>query len=153
VPRWNLVLLAVGLVVAIQLVPLSRTNPPVSAPLAAPPDVQAVLDRACRDCHTHETRWPWYAHVAPVSWFVVHDVNHGRKHLDFSRWGEYSEKKQRRKARAIWDEIDEGEMPLAQYLWLHPEAKLSDADKATLHAWTTSIAGDAPEAAAAPLAH
>lgn len=147
-PRWNLVLLVVGLVLAIQLVPLSRTNPEPAAPLEAPPAVQAVLDRSCMDCHSHATRWPWYAYVAPVSWFVVHDVNHGRGHLDFSRWGKYSEKKQRRKARAIWDEVDEGEMPLPPYVWMHPEAKLSDADKATLRAWSESVSGDGAKDAA-----
>jgi hypothetical protein len=147
-------LLAVGLGAAIQLVPLSRTNPPVVAPLVAPPGVQAVLDRSCMDCHSHATRWPWYAHVAPVSWFVVHDVNHARSHLNFSRWGEYSEKKRRHKAHAIQDAIGEGEMPLTTYLWMHPAARLSAADEATLRAWAEPIAGDAPdEGAAKPEAH
>ncbi len=67
-----------------QLVPLDRTNPPVDGEAPASGEVREVLRRSCYDCHSHETRWPWYAHVAPVSWWVVHDVHEAREHLNFS---------------------------------------------------------------------
>jgi len=81
-----------GIFLAIQLVPVQRTNPPFdsatslgrSMPLPAP--VKAILDRSCRDCHTNETRWPGYAYVAPASWLLVGDVNEARENLNFKRW-------------------------------------------------------------------
>jgi hypothetical protein len=143
--RSRLALIAGGLLVAIQLIPLPRTNPPVESALPAPPEVQAILDRACMDCHSHATKWPWYAYVAPVSWLVVYDTHEGREHMNFSKWGSYSPKRQRKKTREIWEEVEEGEMPLPPYLLLHPEAKLSDADKATLQAWSQAAGGSTEE--------
>ncbi len=128
--------IAAGALVAIQLIPLPRTNPPVESRLPAPPEVQAILDRACMDCHSHETKWPWTAYVAPGSWLMVYDVHEGREHLNLSKWDGYEPKRQRKKIRAMWEEVEEGEMPIPPYLLMHPEAKLSDADKATLKAWS-----------------
>jgi len=121
---------------AAQFVPLSRTNPPVETEVPAPDGVREILRRSCYDCHSNETRWPWYAHVAPISWLVVHDVNHARKHMNFSTWNAYSEKKSAKHFEEIWENVEEGEMPLWYYLPLHPEARLSDADKQAIHAWT-----------------
>lgn len=131
--RW--VAGAAALLVAIQLVPLSRSNPPAESPLTAPPDVEAILERSCMDCHSHATRWPWYAYVAPASWLVVYDVHEAREHLNFSRWGSYAPDRQRRKLEEMVEETEGGSMPMTPYLWLHPEAKLSEADLATLRAF------------------
>jgi hypothetical protein len=146
--RSRIALVALGLLVAIQLVPLPRTNPPVEGALTAPPELQAILDRACMDCHSHATKWPWYAYVAPVSWLVVYDTHEGREHLNLSRWSHYSAEEQGEKAEEMWEEVEEGEMPLAPYVWLHPEAKLSNADRVTLRAWSQATAG--AETAEAP---
>lgn len=132
----RIALIAGGALVAIQLIPLPRTNPPVESRLPAPAEVQAILDRACMDCHSHETKWPWTAYVAPGSWLMVYDVHEGREHLNLSKWDGYSLTRQRKKTRAMWEEVEEGEMPLPPYLLMHPAAKLSDADKATLKAWS-----------------
>jgi hypothetical protein len=134
--RSRLALIAAGVLVAMQLIPLSRTNPPVESALVAPPELQVVLDRACMDCHSHATKWPWYAYVAPASWLLVYDVHHGREHLNLSKWGDYTPKRQRKKMHEMWEEVEEGEMPFWPYLLLHPDAKLSDADKAVLKAWS-----------------
>ena len=78
--------IAVGVVVAlaaIQLVPVHRTNPPVRVEVNAPEEVMAIIQRACYDCHSNETRWPWYSRVAPVSWFVVSHVKKARGDLNF----------------------------------------------------------------------
>jgi hypothetical protein len=119
----------------IQFVPVQRTNPPVTADIEAPDDVHAILRRACYDCHSNETRWPWYAHVAPVSWLVAKDVAGGRRKMNFSDWGTYHVDRQETKIREIWEEVSEDEMPLAIYRPLHPEARLTDADRAILEQW------------------
>jgi hypothetical protein len=129
--------LAAALVVA-QLVPVTRTNPPVEAEIVVEPEVRTLLRRACWDCHSHETVWPWYAWVAPVSWLVAHDVNHAREELDFSRFESYEPKKQRKKLEEMAEEIGEGHMPLWYYVPLHPEARLSDAERDLLVSWTVA---------------
>ncbi len=138
--RSRIALGAGAVFIAVQLIPVPRTNPPVESALAAPPELQAILDRSCMNCHSHTTAWPWYAYVAPASWLVVYDVNEGRKHLNLSRWGSYPPARQRKKAHAMWEEVEDGEMPLPPYLVLHPEAKLTDAEKATLRAWSEAAA-------------
>lgn len=125
---------AAALVVA-QVVPVSRTNPPVEAEIVVEPEVHALLRRACYDCHSHETVWPWYAWVAPVSWLVAHDVNHAREELDFSRFESYEPKKQRKKLEELVEEVDEGHMPLWYYVPLHPTARLGDEDRRRLIDW------------------
>ncbi len=127
------VLLALGVA---QLIPVTRTNPPVEAEVEAAEEVLRILRNSCYDCHSHESRWPWYAHVAPVSWLVAHDVNEAREQLNFSTWDAYGAKERADHLEEIWEKVDEGEMPLWFYLPLHPEARLSDADKNALRAWT-----------------
>jgi len=112
---------------AIQLVPVKRTNPPViKEPNWDSPETRALAARACFDCHSNETKWPWYAYVAPVSWLVSKDTIKGRDELNFSEWTP-----QRRPDR-ITGEIRSGKMPERKYLIMHPEAKLTDAEKQAL---------------------
>jgi hypothetical protein len=125
-----------------QLVRCERTNPPVTAELAAPADVKAVLDRACYDCHSNQTRWPWYAGVAPMSWLVHRDVVEGRRHLNFTEWDKVPADKRARRIAACGREVTSGDMPLWFYLPLHPAAKLSGADKALLAGWSAATGGD-----------
>lgn len=145
VRRWiRIVLLGLlVLVVGIQLVPVDRSNPPEQGVVPASPEVLAVLERSCFDCHSNQTRWPWYAYVAPVSWSIAHDVKEGRKELNFQEWSRASARKRARVARKVWEEVEEGKMPLPNYLRMHPEAKLSAADRAVLQRWAAS-AGDVP---------
>ena len=126
--------------VAAQLVRPARENPPVRADLPAPADVRGLLRRACYDCHSHETVWPWYAHVAPASWLVAHDVAEGREKLDFSAWDAFGPARRAKKLRQSAKEVDEGEMPPWQYRLVHPEARLTDAEKERLRAWLTAPA-------------
>jgi hypothetical protein len=134
--RSRLLWIAAGAFVLAQIVPVPRDNPPVAGKLPAPPEVQAILDRSCLDCHSNETRWPWYAYVAPGSWLLAYDVAEGREHLNFSTWDRYSAKQQREKLEEIGEVVEEGEMPLWIYLLAHPDAKLSEAEQQTLRAFS-----------------
>jgi cytochrome c551/c552 len=125
----------VGVLVLIQLRRPERDNPPVTADVVAPPEVKAILKRACYDCHSHETVWPWYSNVAPISWMVARHVELGRYRLNFSAWESYDEKQKAHKLEELVDEVTEGEMPMPGYVALHSEAKLTDAEKATLLNW------------------
>jgi hypothetical protein len=129
--------LATAFVVA-QLIRVERTNPPVDAEIVAEPQVRPLLRRACYDCHSHETAWPWYTWVAPVSWLVTHDVNHGREELDFSRFESYEAAKQLKSLRESAKEVEEGEMPLWYYVLLHPDARLGDEERRLLLNWANA---------------
>lgn len=122
----------------LQAVPYGRAhgNPPVTGEPAWPsPRARELARRACFDCHSHETVWPWYSHVAPISWLVQQDVDEGREHLNFSAWD-----RPQKNAHEAAEEVEEGAMPLPKYLRLHPEARLSDAEKAELVAALKAIA-------------
>jgi hypothetical protein len=121
--------------VAIQLVPVSRTNPPERGPIETPADVRVVLERSCYDCHSNQTAWPWYSRVAPASWLVARDVNRARDELNFSEWAGYSESRRDEKLEDLEEVIDEREMPLPIYLRLHSEARLSDVERGLLISW------------------
>ena len=130
--RWLKRIFLAGLLVfvVIQVVPYGRshTNPPVTKEPAWPSArVRELADRACFDCHSNQSRWPWYSHVAPMSWLVQRDVDEGREHLNFSEWD-----RPQRHAKDAAEELAEGEMPPWFYLPLHAEARLSDAEKAEL---------------------
>jgi cytochrome c551/c552 len=119
----------------IQAIPVQRRNTAVESDAEAPPAVASILRRACYDCHSNETVWPGYSRVAPVSWLVAHDVREGRRQLDFSTWNRYDAVTRRRKLDRAAEEVADGDMPPVYYVWMHPEARLSDADKAALKAW------------------
>jgi hypothetical protein len=129
------------LLVAIQLIRPARTNPVVDesrtieADTQMNPEVAAIFERACYDCHSSKTRWPWYSQIAPVSWFLVSDVNDARKKLSLSDWGSYDPKKKATKLQEICEEIEKDDMPLASYVLLHPQAKLSGSDRKLLCDW------------------
>jgi len=137
--RMTRVFVGIGVVlVAIQFVPVARTNPPIGVSVEAPPEVTAILRRACFDCHSHETLWPPQAYVAPVSWLVAHDVKEGREELNFSRWGPDQVK---RTVKELPKEVEKEDMPPFLYLLAHPGAKLSDADRTALVDWARGLGG------------
>ena len=123
---------------AIQLIPLDQTNPPVEEDIQTPHHIKVILKQACYDCHSHETVWPWYSNMAPVSWLLIWDVRKGREELNFSTWNRYNPTKQKKFLREIWEEVEEGEMPPWFYLPLHPDSFLSAHDRQQIKAWATS---------------
>ncbi len=97
-----------------------------------PDEVHSILKSACFDCHSHQSKWPWYSKIAPLSFWIGDHVEHGRKHLDFSQWGSYSEEKAAHKLEEIVEEVKGGEMPLESYTWIHSEARLSEPERLLL---------------------
>jgi len=120
-------ILLIGFVI-LQLLPApARTNPPVISQVQwNSPETEALVRRTCYDCHSNETVWPWYAQIAPMSWLVGRDVNEGRRALNFS------EVRREFEGGELIENIENGKMPPRSYLILHPEANLSDAEKAQL---------------------
>lgn len=119
-----------GLLVLVQLVPYGRdhTNPPVVAePRWDRPATRELARRACFDCHSNETRWPWYSHVAPISWLAQHDVEEGREVLNFSEWQRSYEE-----ASESAETVRDRTMPPRGYLLAHPEAKLTPDERRQL---------------------
>jgi heme-binding protein len=108
-------------------------NPPERYKLDAPPEVEAILRRACYDCHSHETKWPLYSRIAPGSWLMARDIHNGRSHLNFSKWADVDEDERKTDLETAWEQVESGEMPKWFYIYpFHPSAKLSAADKALL---------------------
>jgi hypothetical protein len=102
------------------------------------PSVRDVLERACQNCHSERTTWPWYSHFAPMSWLIERDVQGARGRWNMSKWNEYGLEEQEEILSQIGPMIRNKKMPLPQYTFLHPEAKLSDADVALLYQWSRS---------------
>jgi hypothetical protein len=128
-------IILIVILVAIQFIPVDKTNPPVTAELDAAMEIISVFKRSCYDCHSNETVWPWYSNIAPASWLVAADVKEARKHLNFSEWGNLSRKDIVKMKEEIWEEIEKEKMPLWKYKILHPETKLTQKDKSLIRGW------------------
>lgn len=141
--KW-LALAAVCVLIALQFARPARTNPAVDqsqtihAHLQVPPQVAAIFDRSCQDCHSHTTRWPWYSNIAPLSWLIVEDVNDGRQQLNLSEWGRYDKRRAGNKLDDICDEVKSGAMPISSYVLIHRSAKLSPEDVKILCDWSAA---------------
>jgi hypothetical protein len=123
------------LTLAIQVIPVSRDNPPVTGVVDAPAPIAATLRRSCFDCHSNETVWPWYSRVAPVSWLVAHDVHEGRAHINFSTWNSLAPEERKKRFVEIAEQVESGAMPPGIYIPLHPEGRLTLADINAVAAW------------------
>jgi Haem-binding domain len=137
VKKIGAVLLVVIVVSAMdaQRVPANR-NAKLLEAAHVPAEVRSTIERACRDCHSDATRYPWYSYIAPVSWLVKRDVARGRERLNFSKWGEYSLVRKQRYLSEIANQVQDGGMPLAIYTFMHSEARLSKADVEAVFEWT-----------------
>lgn len=140
--RWRkIVIVVVILLVGIQFI---RPAPNLgSGPYAAditqtatvPPAVQQLLSTSCYDCHSNHTRYPWYATIQPMAWYLSHHVKEGKAELNFNEFGTYSKRRQASKLKAIGGSVKDGSMPLSSYTLIHRDAKLSGEDKQLLIAW------------------
>jgi len=111
----------------------------VATRFGVPADVQPLLAGACYDCHSNRTRYPWYARVQPVGWWLNHHVNQARRELNFSEFGAYPAKRAARKLDAIVDQVEHGDMPLRSYTWMHPDARLTAAQRKLITTWAAAL--------------
>jgi hypothetical protein len=142
--KWTVVILAIAFVAA-QFIRPARTNPTFASTqtieniVNVPPDVRTTLMRACGDCHSDQTEWPWYSHVAPTSWFVIDHVDSGRKHINLSEWVHpgHEPADSIDRLKAMCREVQSGGMPLTSYLLIHWSSKLSADDVKRICEWST----------------
>lgn len=131
-----------AVLLAAQLFQIDKNSPTYDldndmlAQVTAPAEVKDILKQACYDCHSYETKYPWYTNIAPFSWWIDEHIQDGRRHLNFSEWGNYDLKKKKHKLEELIHEVEEGEMPLNSYTWAHSEANLSEEQIEALISWT-----------------
>ncbi|MES2703728.1 MAG: heme-binding domain-containing protein [Bacteroidota bacterium] len=106
---------------------------------AVPAHVQEILHKACYDCHSNSTRYPWYSNIQPVAWWMDDHVQEGKGELNFSEFGSYTPQRQAKKLKKCAKEVEEGEMPLDSYTWQHADAKLTAEEKAALESWARNL--------------
>ncbi len=145
----DLILKAIKIVVVLlviafatlQVFQVDRTNPPIieaetlAAAVNVPENVQAIFDRSCNDCHSNNTVYPWYSKVQPSGWFVKDHIDDGRRHLNFSVFNTYEQKRKVKKLEEICEQVESKEMPLPSYLWLHRDAAMRDGEAKILCDW------------------
>ena len=146
--KWikRLLILIVVLLVVIQFVPIKTpsNNVNISNDLVSVEkldgDVSVILKTSCYDCHSNQTPYPWYSHVAPVSWLVANDVKEGRAKLNFSDWKLNNKRRKIRQLEDIKEQVQQGEMPMGIYTVIHKKAKLTESQKQLLVKWTDDMA-------------
>jgi len=140
----KVMIIIVLILIAIQFITIDRINPPADMnkdfiTLSNPPaEIGQMIKSACYDCHSNHTKYPWYSDVAPISWVIKEHVNNGRRHLNFSIWPDYKEKKKDHKLEECIEMVKSGEMPMKGYVMLHEEAEITQDQKMALINWFTS---------------
>ena len=147
--KWSIIrkLLITALIVliVIQFISIDKTNPPVKLDqdfisITNPPsNVASMLKAACYDCHSHETKFPWYTNVQPVAWWIKGHVKGGKRKLNYSEWATYDPEKQSHKIQESIEEVETNHMPLKSYTWTHPDANLSHSDREQLIQWLRTL--------------
>jgi hypothetical protein len=134
----NILFIVVFLILlGIQFIPINKTNPIITQDIQAPAEVKNILRTSCYNCHSNETKWPWYSNFAPVSWMIINDVDDARNKMNFSIWNKISFEKKEELMRDIWDEVRQEDMPLTLYTYIHPESKLDLLQKNIIKKWIT----------------
>ena len=137
-------ILVLGVIVAVAVagVVIASRRPAPVTPLVTgvtdDPAVAAILARSCQDCHSDRTRRPWYGHIPPASWLLDSDIGTARSHMDFSRWNQYAPDDKKEILGSIAANVRNHKMPPGRYLFMHPDARLSDNDAARVYVWTRS---------------
>lgn len=145
-------LLKIGMIVlavvffGLQFVRPDFSNPAVTesetlfAILTPPDNIREVITRSCADCHSNETKYPWYSQIQPSAWFLKDHIDEGRRELNFSVWKSYEPRRQRKKLVEICEQVNAGEMPLPSYLWIHRDAVMTADQSRLLCEWAESEA-------------
>ena len=111
----------------------------ISTIINVPEEVQQIIKTSCADCHSNNTKYPWYSEIAPVSWYLAQHVNEGKEHLNFSEWATYNKDQKSHILKDLEEEIEEHKMPLESYLWIHKDAKMTDVQYDILLNWIKTI--------------
>jgi hypothetical protein len=111
----------------------------ISLAYALPAGVHETFVKKCYDCHSNNTQYPWYVHVQPIGWWMASHIKEGKDHLDFSEFKTYDPKRASHKLEEVSEELGEGHMPIESYLWLHPEAKVTDEELKAINGWIASL--------------
>lgn len=141
---YKKIFLGLGIVfIAIQFIQPARNKngqvlpADITKTVKVPDNVLNTFKKACYDCHSNNTRYPWYMNMQPMGWVMAYHVKNGKRNLNFSEFGNYSERKQTNKLRAIATSINEGSMPISSYTLMHTDAKLSKENKEMILSWIT----------------
>jgi hypothetical protein len=142
----NKIILSVVLVIAcLQLKQIDRipyekpTEQDIFAMENSNSELEILVKKNCYDCHSNQVNYPWYSSIAPISWFVQDHIEDGRKHMNFSEWGAYSNEKKAHKAEEGSEEVEEGEMPLESYAFIHRHANLSQEQRSMIVNWFAKL--------------
>lgn len=144
----KVVIILVVAFILIQFFRIDKTNPPINKGMdfltvkKTPEPMAKTIKNACYDCHSNETKYPWYSNIQPVAWFLKDHIDEGRKHLNFSTYATYELKRQAHKMEEAAEMVEKGEMPLESYVLGHPEAKLTDTQKSELVNYFKKIQAD-----------
>jgi hypothetical protein len=135
-----LLVLAVVLVLIQFIRPAKNAGRPdgpadITKQFAVPENVGAVLKNSCYDCHSNYTRYPWYANIQPLGWWLADHIKEGKAELNFSAFASYSKRRQLSKLKGIYGSVKDGSMPLWSYRLIHRDEKLSDQEKQMLMNW------------------
>jgi hypothetical protein len=140
-----LIIAALGFFV-LQFIRPDFSNPPIigsdtlQSSTEVPKDVAQVLSRSCNDCHSNETRYPWYSKITPFNWFLADHIDVGRHELNFSEWNTYTTQKKAHKLEELCEQVEQRSMPLPSYLWIHRDASLSQGERELLCSWSKAEA-------------
>jgi len=156
--KWRVLLTLAALLGAMQFVgpkslnPVSDERDALEADQDVPAEIGELLERSCMDCHSNHTRWTWYSHVAPVSWYIHHHIEEGRKKMNFSEWSSRRDSAGRvihsiNDLEAVCDAVSKGTMPFRSYTLLHPSAVLSPGEKKAICDWTDRLVSERHAAA------
>jgi hypothetical protein len=143
--RKKILITVVIILVVIQFIRparnISATPSPhdISSVYTVPDSIKNIMAVACDDCHTNNTRYPWYSNIQPVGWWLQNHVNEGKRHLNYSEFTSYDKKKQYKKMDETAKEVKEGGMPLNSYLWIHKDAKLTQQEKDMIVHWAQQL--------------
>lgn len=142
--KWIAIIILIAFAL-VQLMPrpAKNNNPSVteahiSKMVQIPPEVNRILEEACMDCHSNNTRYPWYSEIQPVAWWMGDHVVEGKKEVNYAEFGTYTEKRQQKKWKETADQVRKKEMPLKSYTYTHPGARLSEEEREMLISWAES---------------
>ena len=143
--RRRILLIIVIILIAIQFIRPAKNQSTdvltsdISNVYTVPQNVSAILKKACNDCHSNNTVYPWYAQIQPVAWWLNHHIEEGKEELNFNEFSAYAIPRQYHKLEEVVEQVKEGEMPIWSYTLIHADAKLTDEEKQTLINWAQGI--------------